>query len=233
MALQQFVGRVIDNAGVARSGAEVTIRVKSSGALATIYSDQGVTTIDNPTNTDTDGSFKFFAADNDYTVTDDKGFQLGDVTLFGGMGNTQYLIKTDDLPWVNASTVLVNDSTLAFDVGANEVWEFLMIALVETALIPGFDWKFTIPAGTVYTHKSSIMFNGAGTTYHYSTALDWEDSYTGGRPALTDDPLRIRGIIENGVTAGTVQFQFAQNAVNAFDTKVAEGSYLIARQVTA
>lgn len=58
----------------ARSGsaipdASVTVKTHPGAVVATIYSDDGVTTKANPLTTDENGEFSFYAADGDYTLT--------------------------------------------------------------------------------------------------------------------------------------------------------------------
>lgn len=57
---------VQDRRGNAIAGASVTIK-NAAGAVATIYSDNGVTTTDNPLTTNADGEYTFFAANGLYT----------------------------------------------------------------------------------------------------------------------------------------------------------------------
>jgi len=49
-------------------GASVTVRLQSTNALATIYSDNGVTTISQPLITDSSGRYEFYAANDRYKI---------------------------------------------------------------------------------------------------------------------------------------------------------------------
>ncbi len=49
-------------------GASVTVRLQSTSALATIYSDNGVTTISQPLITDSSGRYEFYAANDRYKI---------------------------------------------------------------------------------------------------------------------------------------------------------------------
>ena len=49
-------------------GASVTVRLQSTNALATIYSDNGVATISQPIITDSGGRYEFYAANDRYKI---------------------------------------------------------------------------------------------------------------------------------------------------------------------
>ncbi len=230
MAMERYDGVVISSAGAPVIGTTVTIKLKSTGLAATIYSDEGITPKANPTTTDADGRFWFYAADDDYVVEAAGGFTLGDVTLYSGIAREQLLRKTGD-ETVNNSLVLQDDDDLVFAVAANETWEFEANLLVTSAAAAGFDWDFTMPAATTYTRKTSWLWDGTTIRVVVSTALDTEDSHPGAVAVLASDVLIIRGLIVNGANAGSVQLRWAQNVADVSDTKVLAGSYLRARRV--
>lgn len=58
---------MIDLKGNAVEGATVQVNTYPAGALAPIYSDNGVTPIPNPLTTDANGFFEYYAADGNYT----------------------------------------------------------------------------------------------------------------------------------------------------------------------
>lgn len=73
--MQKYFDNVTSRgAGIAVAGALVTVTVTATGALATIYADNGVTTKDNPLTTDPTGYFEFYAANGRYTLTITGGF---------------------------------------------------------------------------------------------------------------------------------------------------------------
>jgi hypothetical protein len=57
---------VFDREGNVVAGANVYVRKQSDDTLATIYSDNGITTKSNPLTTDNDGEYTYYAADNTY-----------------------------------------------------------------------------------------------------------------------------------------------------------------------
>lgn len=223
---------VIQNSdGTAQPGAAITVRVKSTGTVASIYSDEVFTAKANPGTTDADGRFWCYAADGDYTVAAGDT-SLGDVTFFAGIAREQILRKTDNLPLVNNSTVHEDDSTLVFAVQAYETWEFRMHLLVSSNVATGFDFIFTIPAGATFTNKVWWLWDNVTLRASDSSDLDVESTYAGAVAALASDPIILHGLIVNGATAGNVHLQYAQNVAAGFNTSVNNGSYLIARKVT-
>lgn len=74
--MQRFQDIAIDTEGNAQENATVTVRVAASpvntGALATIYSDNGVTPKANPFTTDAIGEISFYAANGRYDIQIEK-----------------------------------------------------------------------------------------------------------------------------------------------------------------
>ena len=70
MALPIFQRTVVNDKGDVIPGAQVTVRIESSGALATIYSDRnGTVPLSNPLRTDSSGLARFYAVANEYKIT--------------------------------------------------------------------------------------------------------------------------------------------------------------------
>lgn len=67
--MQPYNNSVAKKTGAALSGVSVRVTNATTGALATIYSDNGVTTQTNPMTTDTNGNYGFYAADGRYVLT--------------------------------------------------------------------------------------------------------------------------------------------------------------------
>lgn len=107
--MQRFNGQLINQFpntinGNAAAGAQVTIRVKSSGALATLYATNstGGTTLPNPLTADSKGYYGFYAPDGVYTLdvsiagTPQLEIQLQDVAALqaqfdGALANAGYI----------------------------------------------------------------------------------------------------------------------------------------------
>lgn len=101
--MQNFFDVVQDRSGNAISNAVVTV-FDSFGNLATLFSDNGVTPLANPTSTNADGEYSFFAANGTYSLTitaagydgqtrtgivlfDPNGYLTVNVKTFGALGN--------------------------------------------------------------------------------------------------------------------------------------------------
>ncbi len=66
--MQKYTNTVFRPGGIPVAGASVAVKTPA-GALAAIYSDDGVKPKPNPTTTDALGEFSFFAEDGDYLVS--------------------------------------------------------------------------------------------------------------------------------------------------------------------
>jgi hypothetical protein len=81
--MKKHTDYVIDREGNAVAGAEVYVRLQSDNTLATLYSDNGSTSLANPVTTDNDGEFFFYADDNVYKLqVYTEGEQQQEVTNF-------------------------------------------------------------------------------------------------------------------------------------------------------
>ena len=83
--MRKFRDVVQDSLGNVLSGVNATVRVANAspgtGALATIYSDDGVTVTGNPVVTDSTGTFQFYVADGRYDITISGGALAAPVTV--------------------------------------------------------------------------------------------------------------------------------------------------------
>lgn len=80
--MQKFRDIVQDNKGNAILGATITVTLNSDGSAATLYSDNSLTSQDNPFTASTvDGAYEFYAAANRYNITITKtGFDTESLT---------------------------------------------------------------------------------------------------------------------------------------------------------
>ncbi len=233
MPMQQYAAVVIDSSGAPVPGTSVTVKYKASGLPATIYSDEVGTTKTNPTQTDGNGQFWFYAPDGDYILEAASGFTLSDVTLFAGAAREQHVRKAS-AETVTSSTALQDDDHLVFAAGANETWEFQLHAYLTSPLAAGFKYAFAVPAAAVWSVKFAWLWDESGPTCRH---IDRNDltvaaSYPGAVAALSSDVLSILGSIATGATAGNVQFRWAQATSDPGDTQVLAGSILNARKLT-
>lgn len=119
---------------------------------------------------------------------------------------------------VNNSTTLVDCTGLKLAVGPNEVWGFLLDLHGISGLTATMDIGWTVPAGTT---MKWVEVPGTSVTRIQTDRVNLNISTT----ARSAHPV---GTIIVGSTGGDVQLQFAQDALEAVDTKVLANSYLIA-----
>ena len=138
------------------------------------------------------------------------------------VGKTIALTKTGNQS-VTSSTTLVNCTDLSFSIGANEAWIGTLLPIVTAGASGGMKWAFTAPSGCSITVRAqggssfaTSIIDGNGLTGNGTTGIHT----TGTRYELTV-------IITNSSTAGTVSFQFAQNASNGTATTVSKNSTMI------
>lgn len=132
--------------------------------------------------------------------------------------HTKAVNKTAD-ETVNNSDTFQNDDELLLAIGANEVWAFELYLLSSSSAVADYKGKFVGPSGaTVYAQFAS------------SNHLPADQTLVGvGRVGGVFQ--KWHGVIINGATAGNLQFQWAQDAAEASDTKVLAGSCLVATQL--
>jgi hypothetical protein len=143
-----------------------------------------------------------------------------------GAGHT--LIRKAANESVTNSTTLQNDDHLVLAMGANEAWEFeaWILAGVGNSGTPDFKYTFAAPAGSTINWVAShqqvastaqtnvAMVTASGTTVN----IDMTSNQT--------YLVRVRGVVVTGGTAGNLQLQWAQNALNAVATTVQANSFL-------
>ncbi len=230
MPMQRYHGVVLDTVGEGVA-TTVTVKIKATGAAATIYSDEGVTPKTNPTTSDASGNFDFYAADGDYILEAGNGASLNDVTLFSGAAREAYILKGSPETVTN-STTLQDDDDFTFAIAANEIWEFTLFAMLTSPVGAGFKYTFSIPAATTNTRRAAWLWTGTTIRHHDRDTLDGTGTFAGGVVALSYATFWLHGIINNGANAGNVVFRWAQETADVGDTHVQESSYLVARKVT-
>ena len=146
----------------------------------------------------------------------------------GGGGTTSLITKASNQ--IVSGTTFANDSTLKFNVGANETWDFDLniIALTGNNTIKfrfngpalGTGWIWAQIGGMLYEPISGGVFtNGVMSNYTASGGY-WP---TNG--------IVIRGTIKTGATAGTLTLQWAKSIGSDPSVAVASGSTLKFRKV--
>lgn len=90
----KYANTVLDTHGNALSGVSIQVDVSTGGA-ATLFSDDGATSLANPITSEADGSFKFYAQNGIYTLTFTKSGYTFDST---DTSNITLYDPTDGLP---------------------------------------------------------------------------------------------------------------------------------------
>ncbi len=129
----------------------------------------------------------------------------------------------------STNTVLFNDAALAFPIEASTKYAFRMRLIYETPDAADFKFDFTGPAAASFV-SIKVAAAGPGLTTWTGvvtlTSLGGGGSFIlDGAGATTEGYLDVFGIIHNGVNAGTVHFQWAQNSSSG-TTTVYAGSYI-------
>lgn len=139
------------------------------------------------------------------------------------LGRQQIIYKTAT-ETVNNSSTLQDDDALVFPVLANEVWKFTMFLFYQSGTTPDLKVGFTYPSGATMYWKS----DDAPQTANIETGTET----LSGAGASTTSIVGINGIVYVSSTAGNIQMQWAQNTLNASDSKVLLGSHIIATRLS-
>lgn len=142
--------------------------------------------------------------------------------LAGAVGAIPIIKKAAD-ETVTSSTTLQNDNHLAFSIGANEQWAFLMFIQYYAEGTPDLKIGWSVPVGCTMQWSrvvSAVWDEAEGDTevYEGDDGVP-ERGYLGG------------GIIRNGANVGTIQFQWAQNVSDAAGTIIRAGSCMWITQI--
>ena len=159
----------------------------------------------------------------EFLTTDGTDASWGAISMPSSfVGKTIALTKTGNQS-VTSSTTLVNCTDLSFSIAANEAWVGTFLPIVAAGTSGGMKWAFTAPSGRSITVRaqggaafSASIIDGNGLTGNGTTGIH-----------TTGTKYELTMIISNSSTAGTVQFQFAQNASNGTATTVSKNSTMI------
>jgi len=133
---------------------------------------------------------------------------------------------------VNNSDALQDDDELFFPIAANEVWEaeFIIYALQGASNAPNFKYAITTPAlSTVFYWR--VGPDDAGTLV-FQIGIASGSGLSADLNSGTERVIHIKCLVINGVNAGNVQLQWAQNTATAVATTVKASSNIIAHRVS-
>lgn len=133
-----------------------------------------------------------------------------------------FVYKTVD-ETVNGSDVLQDDDDLVLAVEATGLYRLELRAVQNSGATPAFKCAFTLPSGATWLTGSFDCGSSAANEQFglMSTTL------SGVTGAGANSAVIIHSLILVGSTAGTIQWQWAQNTANASNTIVRAGSSLL------
>jgi hypothetical protein len=144
----------------------------------------------------------------------------------GGSGNTfaRIVKKADET--ITSSTVMQDDDELKFTPTINKTYGILLMLFINSHTTPDFKYAVTVPTGA-----TALKIDGQWSSSTNRGTLDWETAdEIGGFGA--DEVVSVWGRLIMSSNAGDFTVQWAQQNSDANDTKVLQGSYLVAWEET-
>ena len=175
------------------------------------------------------------AGANFLDIQDSAGVSQFKVTSDGTITSTDVLTSTRlaRLPTdvISTSATLADVVGMSFSIGASESWTMQMFGMFDADGVPDIKVGFTGPAGCAMTwaHTGDPTWNASGsTTINAPVAIGgtWDLAGQGaGSPFATT----FAGTIVNGVTAGTIQLQYARAGASGSSTLKAETNIIFTK----
>lgn len=129
------------------------------------------------------------------------------------VGHT-YVTKTSNQ--TNTTTTFANDTALAFAVAASTKYKFQFRLIIDSPAAADFKLQLTGPASpTAIRFGAQYITDGGLTQASTATAFSSAISLTATSPGQY---VQINGYLSNGVNAGTVTLQWAQNSASGTTT---------------
>jgi hypothetical protein len=148
------------------------------------------------------------------------------------IARTQYALKTVT-ETVNNTTTYQDDDELFFPVHATEVWDVEGAIRYSSNAVPDIKFQFSVPgaspSGTGLVHRLV-----AGATTNQEDVIDDIPSlggFTSGGTGAATLAVHVRMLITVGDADGNIQLQWAQANLQASNTDVLLGSFIIGRRV--
>jgi hypothetical protein len=127
---------------------------------------------------------------------------------------------------VNNSTTLQNDDELFIAVEASVTYDFEAEIIYNSGATPDLKFGWTFPSGLTMFY--AVYAAGGGTFLGYNEIETSVPAVDGAGAAVG---VLLKGTVIVSSTAGTLQLQWAQNALNASNTIVQAGSYIRLRRI--
>lgn len=140
-----------------------------------------------------------------------------------------YVRKSTD-ETVSNSTTLQNDDELVLSVAANYVYHYLLVAIYGAGTTADYKWALTYPSDATLvltaeqwsTAATPVKNQATDPAYTTGTALA-----SGGWGVSSYVQILAYGILVMGSTAGSLQYQWAQNSAVVENTVTKAGSYML------
>lgn len=123
---------------------------------------------------------------------------------------------------VNNNTGLQDDDDLVVTLEANKYYAFELWLEFNSTAVADIKFAFTIPAGAT-VEWGHLRYTGASLVLALISGTGTSSPADG---AGADSNVYIRGFVYTAAAAGDLQLQWAQQVLEATDTKVLEGSWL-------
>lgn len=209
--MQKYFDNVVNRVGDVIPDASVYVTVTATGAAATLYSDDGVTTKANPTFTDNSGHFFFYAADGVYTLTI-SGSGIQPLTIPGvlledgevtqpGSGAVARTLQAKALEQVSVDDYFVAgmaDDTLAMQRAVTAVGAGGVVNMHRDCTISSATVALQVSARNVTISggkkRATLTYTGAGVAIALGTddGLDWDaGNYDGDAQGFTLDKVAL------------------------------------------
>ena len=134
---------------------------------------------------------------------------------------------------ITSSTTLTNDTELFAPVEANKNYHFRASVPFNLAgVVSGYKFTFASPSGHTNFVCTPLIYNGGTSTLLTVAPITTPGTAVAGALATSGDHYAAwEGVLENGASAGNINFQFAQNTSNGSAITVKRGAILIVMQV--
>lgn len=143
-----------------------------------------------------------------------------------GLANFQLIIKSSD-ETINSDSTLSDDSELTATLAANKRYAFFSVIFVITDATPDFKYGYTVPASTT-NQKGASVWRGSGGLQAANPVTTSQAMTASG---TSETQLPINGYVITGASAGTLDFQWAQDTSDAANTTVKAGSFILVWEV--